>query len=153
MVGLDEMDALDRAARNRMENLEEILARLVQISERELNNDELSQEDYDFIRDFGEDLEDVIAGVDEKGRKTTMAADVHTDQNTKQVLEETVGYVKLIVVAYKVPDGRILVGAGPVMSYYEFKQPMSERLTDEGWREMLSSNPPERPEWVPNFTE
>ncbi len=153
MDGLDEMDALDRAARTRMENLEEILARLVQISERELNNDELSQEDYDFIRDFGEDLEDVIAGVDEKGRKTTMAADVHTDQNTKQVLEETVGYVKLIVVAYKVPDGRILVGAGPVMSYYEFKQPMSERLTDEGWREMLSSNPPDRPEWVPNFTE
>jgi len=61
--------------------------------------------------------------------------------------------VKLIVVAYRVPDGRILIGAGPVMSYYEFKQPMSDRLTDEGWREMLASDPPERPEWVPNFSE
>jgi hypothetical protein len=153
MDGLDEMDALDWVARNRMEKLEEILARLVQISERELNNDELSQEDYDFIRGFGEDLEDVIAGVDEKARKTTMAADVHTDQNTMQVLEEAVGHVGLMVVAYKVPDGRILIGAGPVMSYYEFKQPMEERLTDESWREMLDSDPPERPEWVPNFTE
>ncbi len=78
-------------------------------------------------------------------------ADVHTDQNSRQVLEEGVGYVRLIVVAYKVPDGRVLVGAGPVMSYYEFKQPMAERLTDEAWREMLGSDPPENPEWVPKF--
>ena len=78
--------------------------------------------------------------------------DVHTEQNTKQVLEEGVGYVNLMVVAYKVPDGRILIGAGPVMSYYEFKWPMSDRLTDEKWQEMLESNPPEPPEWIPNFT-
>jgi uncharacterized protein YoxC len=152
MEGLDEMNALDDEARSRMESLEGILARLVQISEKELENEELSQEDYDFIRDFGESLEDVISGVDERARKTTMAADVHTDQNSKQVLEEAVGHVRLIIVAYKVPDGRILVGAGPVMSYYEFRQPMGERLTDEGWREMLGTNPPESPEWTPNFT-
>ena len=68
-----------------------------------------------------------------------------------QVLEEGVGYVDLMVVAYKVPDGRILIGAGPVMSYYEFKQPMQSRLTDEQWRDMLQSNPPERPEWYDKF--
>jgi hypothetical protein len=67
------------------------------------------------------------------------------------VLEEGVGYVDLVVVAYEVPDGRILIGAGPVMSYYEFKHPMAERLTDEKWREMLSSEPPERPEWCSGF--
>jgi len=39
-----------------------------------------------------------------------------------------------------------------VMSYYEFKWPMSDRLTDEKWQEMLESNPPEPPEWIPNFT-
>jgi len=63
-----------------------------------------------------------------------------------------VGYVRLMVVAYKVPDGRVLVGAGPVMSYYEFKHPMADRLTDEAWRELLESDPPEDPEWVLNFT-
>jgi hypothetical protein len=91
--------------------------------------------------------------VDEKAKKTTIIADVHTDGNTGQVLEEGVGYVDLIVVAYKVPDGRILIGAGPVMSYYEFKQPMQNRLTDEEWREMLGSEAPERPEWYSNFGE
>jgi len=73
---------------------------------------------------------------------------VYTDTNTKKVLEEGVGYVDLILVAYKVPDGRILVGAGPVFSYYGFKQPMADRLTDEMWKDMLLHNPPERPEWV-----
>jgi hypothetical protein len=68
-----------------------------------------------------------------------------------RVLEEGVGYVKLIVVAYRVPDGRILLGAGPVMSYYEFKQPMGSRLTDEAWREMLRTAPPSNVEWYSNF--
>ncbi len=150
--GLEDMGLLDRVARGRLERLEEILVRLVDISERELRNEELSQEDYDFIRDFGEGLEDVVEGVDERGKRTTIVADVHTDQNTKRVLEEAVGYVRLMVVAYRVPDGRILLGAGPVMSYYEFKHPMEDRLTDEAWRGMLASSPPENPEWVPNFT-
>ena len=49
---------------------------------------------------------------------------MHTDCNTGKVLEDGVGYGNLILVAYKVPDGRIIVGAGPVFSYYEFKHPM-----------------------------
>ncbi|MCK4724055.1 MAG: DUF3160 domain-containing protein, partial [Dehalococcoidia bacterium] len=80
-------------------------------------------------------------------------ADVHTDANPPmQVLEEGVGYVDLILVAYKVPDGRIIVGAGPVLSYYEFKHPISDRLTDEAWQEMLErGDEPERPAWIENF--
>ena len=38
------------------------------------------------------------------------------------------------------------------MTYYEFKHPMSDRLTDEVWREMLKENPPEDPEWTDNYT-
>ena len=57
----------------------------------------------------------------------------------------------MIVVAYKVPDGRVLIGAGPVMTYYEFKQPMTNRLTDEKWREILESNMPEKPGWNSSF--
>lgn len=149
--GLDEMEVLDDSARNRLQNLEGILVRLVELSEKELENKELMKEDYDFIKNFGEKLNAVIEDVDEKAKKTTIVADVHTDGNTEQVLEEGVGYVNLIVVAYKVPDGRTLIGAGPVMTYYEFKHPMKDRLTDEKWRDMLKENPPEKPEWVSNF--
>ena len=149
--GLESMDVLDEASAHRLERLETILERLVELSEKELENEELSEEDYEFIENFGDELNAVISEVDEKAKKTTIVADVHTDANTGRVLEEGVGYVELVVVAYKVPDGRILIGAGPVMSYYEFKQPMQNRLTDEQWRELLSSEPPERPEWYANF--
>jgi len=45
------------------------------------------------------------------------------------------------------------VGAGPVFSYYEFKQPMENRLTDEVWREMLETKAPSEPEWTKSFSE
>ncbi len=94
----------------------------------------------------------MIEGVSEKGQKTTIVADVHTDANTQQALEEGVGYVDLMLVAYKLPTGEIYIGAGPVMSHYEFKQDMSNRLTDEGWQEMLEGgNEPERAPWTISF--
>ncbi len=151
--GLSKMDILDMAAKYRLNSLERILEKLIILSRKELENEELTQEDYEFIKDFGDQLDAVIADVDEKAKKVAIIADVHTDPNTSSVLEEAVGYVELIIVAYKVPGCRILLGAGPVMSYYEFKQLMKDRLTDEQWRELLASNPPGRPEWISNFAE
>lgn len=149
--GLDEMGVLDPVSKARLTNLEDILSRLQAISEKELENEELTAEDYEFTKNFGDQLVGVIADVDDKARKTTVVADVHTDGNTETVLEEGVGYVDMLVVAYKLPDGRILIGAGPVMSHYEFKQPMKDRLTDEKWREILEANPPEKPEWTSTY--
>jgi hypothetical protein len=149
--GLSRMNVLDEASQIRLTDLESILARLLKISKQELENQELSNADYDFINDFSDHMNGVIAEVDEKAKKTTIVADVHTDANTMEVLEEGVGYVKLMAVAYPVPDGRILIGAGPVMSYYEFKQPMDARLTDELWRERLQADPPKNAEWYSNF--
>ncbi|MFH1791024.1 MAG: DUF3160 domain-containing protein [Candidatus Omnitrophota bacterium] len=50
-------------------------------------------------------------------------------------------------------DGRIIIGAGPVLSYYEFKHPMKDRLTDEKWQEMLSGgDAPDKPDWTKGFS-
>ncbi|MFH1550867.1 MAG: DUF3160 domain-containing protein, partial [Planctomycetota bacterium] len=150
--GLSDMNALDEKATKRLVSLESILKQLLDISVKELENKALTQEEYSFIRNFGKRLESVITGVSEAGEKTTMIADVHTDMNTGHCLEEGVGYVKMIVAAYRLPDGRILMGAGPVLSCYEFKQPMKERLTDEKWREMLKTDKaPEQPDWTKTF--
>jgi len=131
----------------------------LEISEKQLENQALTDEDYRFIEYFGsisENLIDSISGgdIDPEIFKTVMVADVHTDGNTGQVLEEGVGYIKTLAVAYRLPQGHILLGVGPVFSYYEFKQPMAERLTDEAWRKMLNSKkaPPE-PEWIKTFSE
>jgi hypothetical protein len=40
------------------------------------------------------------------------------------------------------------VAVGGVYSYYEFTQPVSDRLTDEAWRDMLDRDAaPGRPTW------
>jgi len=69
------------------------------------------------VDDFGTQLEGAVLGVSDKGTSTVLVADVHTESNTHQVLEEEVGFADLILVAYRVPDGRILMGAGPVFTY------------------------------------
>ena len=136
----------------------EILERLLEISKKELENKPLTEDEYYFIENFGSISEGLI-GIVAEGEvdpdifKTTLIADVHTEGNTKKVLEEGVGYIKTLVVAYKLPQGHILVGVGPVFSYYEFKQPMENRLTDETWRKMLETTAPPEPEWIKSFSE
>jgi len=152
--GLGEMEVLDDQAMGRLKSLGGILARLQALSEKELDAEELTEDDYAFIRNFGESLNAVVTGADADGQKTTLIADVHTDQNTRLVLEEGTGYLRLLLVAYKLPQGHVLVGAGPVFSYYEFKHPMKDRLTDEKWRELLQSDArPDLPEWTGSFAD
>jgi len=148
--GLEELDALDENTARNFESLESVLNKLIEISEKELKNEKLTEEDKYYIFKFGEIIK-LSSSADEEARKTTLVADVYTEPNNELVLEEGTGYVDMVIVAYKLPDGRIYLAAGPVMSYYEFKQPMSDRLTDEKWREMLEVNPPERPEWTSTY--
>jgi len=150
-AGLADMNVLDEAGLARLERLEEIIGNLLRISLIELRNEPISQEDADYIKYIASRLERCIEGIEENEDKTTIIADVLTDGNTRQVLEEGVGYVKMMMVAYRIPDGRIALGVGPVMSCYEFKHPMGDRLTDEKWREMLGQSPPEAPGWTGSF--
>ncbi len=150
--GLSQLGVLSSEENGRLLSLEAVLNTSLRIAVDEVEGKKLTQEDYDFIGDFGNRLESIITGVESEGTETTVVADVHTDTNTAQVLEEGAGYVDLILVAYKVPDGRIIIGVGPTLSYYEFKQPMDNRLTDEQWKQMLESGQaPSRPAWTGSF--
>ncbi len=150
--GLTDLQVLNETETYRLNNLETLLRRLLTISTLELEGKQLNESDYEFIRDFGEHLDSIITGVNDQGKETTIIADVHTDTNTALVLEEAVGYVDLIITAYKTPDGKVIMGAGPVFSYYEFKQPMSDRLTDEDWKQLLEAGQqPSRPLWTQSF--
>jgi len=148
-TGLSDMAALSEAAERRLAHLEEMLERLVEIATKEVTNQPLTGSDISYLDRLAEELEwRVLSIPDYLGLKTTLVADVHTDVNTEGVLEEGVGKVDLIVVACPQSDGSAFLATGPVLSYYEFKHPMADRLTDEKWREMLNApDPPERPAW------
>jgi hypothetical protein len=130
--------------------------RLLEISKKEIENKPFDDIDYYTIKGIGDSFDrsmrDLFMGnVDLDFLKSSLVSDVHTEGNTKLVLEEATGYIKTMVVACKTPDGKIHLAVGPVFSYYEFKQPMDSRLTDQEWRKMLEGAHPNTPEWVSSF--
>ena len=132
--------------------LKNIVQNTRDISLKELDNEILSEQEYDFIRDYGLNLASVNSYFESgfrNPRDVIAVADVHTDLNSGTVLEEGIGYLKTLLVAFKLPDGKISIGAGPVLSYYEFKQTMHDRLNDESWKKLLNSEScPHEPEWI-----
>jgi len=83
----------------------------------------------------------------EADERMALVADVHTDPNSGQVLEEATGSPARLYLLVQI-DGKPYVAQGAVYTYYEFKQPMSDRLTDEAWQEMLGRDQaPAKPGW------
>lgn len=84
----------------------------------------------------------------ETDERMALVADVHTDVNSGQVLEEATGDPARLYVLAEI-GGKLYVAQGAAYSYYEFKQPMSARLTDEAWQEMIDmEQTPAMPAWT-----
>jgi hypothetical protein len=91
--------------------------------------------------------------LNETDRFMALAADVYTYQGRGSVpagvLEEAVGYADELYVVVPWKDGSLQLMRGAVFSYYEFTQPINERLTDEEWQKMLKEGKaPKRPVWM-----
>jgi len=151
--------------RDNLAKLEQLALSLKTISEKELNNEKLTADDYELIRSYGGQLEHFWLEVnkDEPAFKATgsqrdyldenpaaIVADVATDPNGL-VLEEGTG--KIFEIYAVVPiDGQLRIAKGGVYSYYEFSWPLNDRLTDKKWREMLNSEQaPALPSWTNAF--
>jgi hypothetical protein len=153
--GLGKREVLSEEYKAKLEGIEKLLVALKIMAEKELLNQSLTEEEYERIKGIGKELENLVIFspmeeeeiTSETDKKMAVVADVHTDVNTGQVLEEGVGSPGEIFVVVKIGDNLILTSGG-VFSYYEFKQPMSERLTDEAWQGMEK---PALPSWTESF--
>jgi len=157
--GLDQRGLLSTDDRDSLEQLDQLLLSLKTIAEKELQGETLTDSEYDLINFCGDWLESLtIAAADkpEPGgsvdeHEAALVADVATDPNSGSVLEEGVGRIYQISVVTEV-EGQFTLTRGGVFSYYEFSWPMSDRLTDEAWRELLESGQaPPGPEWTSSF--
>ncbi len=107
----------------------------VKISVLTLNQDYYSNTDelkYS-INNLNNSLKMLIKDKKEKIDNTLIIADIHTDPNSNTVLEEASGYIMEMHVQMKNQLYR-----GGLLSYYEFKHPMNDRLTDEKWRDIIN---------------
>lgn len=160
--GLTVRELLGETDRVSLERLEQLALHLKSISEKELNNTRLTDEEYELIRSYGASLEHFWLealrdeGVDHHSavydRPAALVADVATDICSSLVLEEGTGYVSVIYAVVPV-DGSLRIAVGGVYSYYEFTWPLGDRLTDEQWHQMLAEGQtPPAPEWTQLFT-
>jgi hypothetical protein len=142
-VGLEGRGLLDVEYVDKLERLESLLLSLKTMAEKELAGEALSEEEYELIRNIGGILEGITTFsakvkeeiTSEADERMAVVADVHTDTNTGQVLEEGVGDAFTIYVIAPV-EGQLVATQGGIFSYYEFTQPMSDRLTDEAWQKL-----------------
>ncbi|MDD4995012.1 MAG: DUF3160 domain-containing protein [Patescibacteria group bacterium] len=159
--GLDIRDLLSDDNQDNLARMEELTLSLKTISEKELENVSLTDDEYEIIRSFGGQLEhfwieafrnEGILSVSQlDDRPAAIIADVATDPRG-YVLEEGVGNVSEILVIVPI-DGALRIAKGGAFSYYEFPWPMSDRLTDGKWRELLeTADAPELPDWTQEFT-
>ncbi len=138
---------------------QQLTNQLVIMSKKILEGLPLSPEEYELIRFIGGDLEhfwdETLIAKDAYMDKTLalqannsqMIADIFSMPST--VLEVATGFIHPIYVLFEL-DGKVRIGRGGVMSYYEFES--EERLNDDQWREKLrDQNPQPHPEWTHHF--
>ena len=160
---------------------EDMLSFLKGVSEKELTNKALTDEEYERIRWFGRELERLSVSIvetdrnlafyyrgtdrraerepylrlrgwyDVLGSNRDIACIADVHTSIDSCLEEAVGHINTIYVVVPI-EGRLHLTRGGVFSYYEFKYSAAHRLTDEAWQEMIKrGRAPEPPSWTSSF--
>lgn len=147
------------------EQLEKYIDFCIKISKKELAGERLEETEYAEIRYLGSSLEwytlsiidpdllldhwSLVQGPD---RSVALVADVFTRDvpNCEKcgILYEATGNSDAIYVLVDI-GGKTYLTRGATFSYYEFVNPLGQRLTDEEWQKRLEEGKePERPKWM-----
>ena len=147
--GLDKYGLINDEDKENLFRLAQLAKQLQTISEKELRNETLTDEEYELIRTYGGNLEHFwIEAVKDKAESdyletqeipASLVTDIATDPNGT-VLQIANAMPQEIVVVVPV-DGTLRLASGAVYDFYQFTWPMEQRLTDTQWRQMIG-------EWV-----
>lgn len=149
--GLKKYEMLSAADEENLSRLSQLARQLQKISNKELTEETLTEEEYELIRSYGGNLEHfwyetmknetVQEGSEFGGMISSqefpaaIVVDIATDPNGT-VLEAATGNPSEIIAAVKV-DGKLKLASGSVYTFYQFEQPLENRLTDTQWRLMM----------------
>ena len=153
--GLKSRGLLEGAFEDRLKQFTESLEFLQGIGAKQLQSQQISEDEYERLRMIGYELAPVVYPLEgdlmrEKDARAGIIADVHTDALKNQILYEATGTPMVIYVAVK-DNGGTRLTRGTTYSYYEFVAPLGDRLTDEQWQARVYQGKgelPARPGWV-----
>ena len=144
MESLSSRDLLRDEAREVLERIQEDLKIILNCAQKELTNENFTEEEYDRLIAFGGMVDSVstqLASINMSIDATTtesytsaLISDVATIIDTHQYLELGSGipYEIYVICPYK---GKLFLAKGATFSYYEFVS--DTRLTDEEWHKLL----------------
>ncbi len=169
--GLKRYGMLDATDEESLLRLEEIAKRMFAISKKELQEELLTDEEFEFIRAYGGYIEHFWyetakqASDDETVNAlkypAAVVSDIATDPDNGLALEVATGDPSMIYVAIQV-DGTVKIARGSVFSFYQFPWPSNDRLTDTKWRQMMGielnedghysqDRPIAKPDWTESY--
>ncbi|MBQ9605631.1 MAG: DUF3160 domain-containing protein [Lachnospiraceae bacterium] len=171
-AGLKKYGLLDSETEDDLVKLKDIADRLYEISKKELQDESLTDDEHEFIKIYGGEIEHFWneaykdeaeeAYMDSRMFPPPVVVDVATDPNGS-VLELATGDPATIYVVVPV-DGILRIARGSVFSFYQFEQPISDRMTDHERRIKLGIYPddngefnwerdelPDKPEWTESY--
>lgn len=152
-AGLEKYGMLNGDDKENLLRLAEMAEKLLVISNRELRDETLTAEEYEFIRCYGGNLEHFWTEAVKKDTGVEAAqelpaavvTDIATDPNGS-VLEIATGNPSRIYVVVHV-DGKVKLAAGSVYTFYQFPWAINDRLTDSKWRYMMGYQADENGNW------
>ncbi len=132
---------------------------LKSVSKKELAGQKLTKAEHMRIRHIEGDLADLtettmksangFRSLTQDDLDMALIADVHTARTN--ALEVGVGRAMHLVAVVPI-EGKLYAARGSAMSFYEFLHPISDRLTDEKWKKILSDGKaPDQPFWIKSF--
>ncbi len=141
------------AVRTALNDLALLSAKLAEIARKEVAGEPVSYDELYWMQEnFADQLWYIRFGLEEwitnPPKTVALVADVASNAAAGSVLEEAIGPVDYIYVVANGPNGLHLT-RGAVYSYYEFVNPIDQRLTDDEWRSQLAGGQlPLRPAWI-----
>jgi len=145
---LEKYDFLDGRSAGILTRMHDIFVKAAGISEQEAFDREVSAADLEWIRSVPRQLSGLVIALaggsgwadDPDQLRMALVADVFTNAEIGVVLEVAVGIPYRLYIPLNDKQGgkRIAVGYG--FSYYEFTQPMSDRLNNDQWKTIVYGN-------------
>lgn len=154
--GLSDLKVLTPQSQERLKSAESFLEQTCKIVDRQLRSSRISSRDRRYFDKLPFTLGEIVQPQKEKDQRpqVTIVTDVYASQSEAKVVQAAVGEIDLMVVACPMGDGKVFLALGPVLSFYEFKRPTNDQLTDEKWLQLLDAPiRPDRPEWYASLVE
>lgn len=155
---------IDESVQDILKNFETLCKKAAEIVELEIQDKPVSKEDIKWIASIPFELVRIVliaapsgSELDENLLKSALVADVFTNHETGTALETATGIPYRIYVPLNDAQGGKRVAVGYCFNYYEFKQPVYNRLNDEQWKEKVYTDnftdilEDSKPDWAKNI--